>query len=160
MEALFYCLKIQSGFQGNMMLGQLCLLCSDCYLPRVLASLSPDSSLPSSLPSSSFSFPSSILLSISVLVCFAVAVINPHDQKHLEQERIYLASHPSHSPSLREVRAGTQKQVGADAGAMEEQCLLAHSSWRAQLAFLYNPQAPPRHSSTHCGLGLPHQSLT
>lgn len=47
-----------------------------------------------------------------------------------------------HSPSLPEVRAGTQGnnlEAGSEVGVTEEHCLLAFTPWLAQFHSLYNP---------------------
>lgn len=71
-------------------------------------------------------------------ICFAhscsllsVAVIEHTEQKHFEEERVYLAYTQDHSLSLREVRAGTQE--GVEAGNSEESHSLAYPLWLAQL---------------------------
>lgn len=45
-----------------------------------------------------------------------------------------LLTHADHGPLPRGVRA--RAQTGAEAGSMEEDCLLACSPWLTQLAFL------------------------
>lgn len=84
----------------------------DFWLPWAQISHSP------LLFSSSFL---SFLPLISVPVCFSVAVIDCHDQKQPEEGKIYVASYPDHSPSLRDGRSGTE----AEAQAMEEHYWLA-----------------------------------
>jgi hypothetical protein len=54
-----------------------------------------------------------------------------HEQKLLREEKVYFALYLSaHSPSLTEVRAGTQHrniEAGTEAETMEERCLLVCS---------------------------------
>jgi hypothetical protein len=62
----------------------------------------------------------------------------------------YLAYTSRSQAIIGEVRAGTQ--AGAEAGTMEDCCLLAPSLWLAQLPFLDRPR-PLRDVSAHSGLG-------
>ena len=74
-------------------------------------------------------------------------------------------SHTLNHTSLKEAKAETQTkqeprgrnpESGADAGAMEEGCLLACSPWIVQSTFLIEPRNhQPRGGPTHNGLGPP-----
>ena len=74
----------------------------------------------------------------------SVAESKHHDQKQPGEEVVcFSLLFSGHTPSLREVRAGTQGrslEAAAEAEGMKECCLLACSSWLAWLAwpaFLY-----------------------
>jgi hypothetical protein len=59
------------------------------------------------------------------------------------------------SPSLREIRAGTQdRQLEAGIKAMEGCCLLVCSSWIARPDFLYTQDQLVMGDTTHGGLPL------
>ena len=65
-----------------------------------------------------------------------MAVMKHYDQGNLEKKGFIQLTLPGDSPSLRDVKAGTQTgqdvEARADAGAMEGRCLLASSSGFAQ----------------------------
>jgi hypothetical protein len=61
-----------------------------------------------------------------------------HAQKQLGEKKNHLV-YASTPLFITEERQGRILEVGADAEAMEECCLLACSLWLSQLAFLLNP---------------------
>ena len=81
-------------------------------------------------------------------------------KKQLGRKGFIWLPFPDHSPSLKEVRIGTQTglepMAGADAEFVEGCCLLAFFTWLAQPSFLKNPgPLAQKWSSPTVGWALP-----
>ena len=102
---------------------------------------------------------------MGILGWVSIAVVKHHDQKQLGKKRFcFSIKFSGHTPSLRGDRAGTQGrslESGTEAEAVEEDCLLACSSWVTQsVFFLYKLRSTsPGTASSTMGFALPHQSL-
>lgn len=81
-----------------------------------------------------------------------IPVINSMTKCNLGSEGFDWTTQPHHSPSFREVSAGTQAR--AKAWNTEQCCLLDCPSWLSLLAFLYDHSGLLRSCTTHSGLGL------
>lgn len=73
-----------------------------------------------------------------------VIIIDPHDQKLLGKERVYL--------SLQLSAQGRNLEIDTEAEAMEECCLLVCSFWLFQFALLYTPRPLDQGSASHSNL--------
>ena len=92
-----------------------------------------------------------------VFSCKISCVFCRCNEKQLKEERKYLASTSPHSPSLREVRAGSR---GQELMQRPQRVLLSGVLPKGLLSLLsYRSQGHhPRDGTTHSRLGPPHQS--
>ena len=89
-------------------------------------------------------------------VLFLFPVIKHIDPKQFREEMVLFSLQVigcHWGKPRQELKQGRNLKAGTEAGAMEECCLLACSSYLAQLAYTTQEQLP-RSGPTHCGLGL------
>lgn len=85
----------------------------------------------------------------------SVAVINTMARGNLGRRGFAWLYISAHSPSLREVRTGSDLQAETEAEAMEECGLLTYFPRLSQPAFLFNRDPLPRGAPPHSGSGPP-----
>lgn len=77
----------------------------------------------------------------------SATMINTTNKSNFTEERVYLV-YCLIMGNLWESQGRTTKQELKEAGALEEHCFLAFSSWTAQFDFLHNPGSPAQ--EWHC----------
>lgn len=85
----------------------------------------------------------------------SVAVINTMARGNLGRRGFAWLYISAHSPSLREVRTGSNLQAETEAEAMGECGLLTYFPRLSQPAFLFNRDPLPRGAPPHSGSGPP-----